>query len=430
MGAAVSGRAWLDAMLAVEAALARAQARAGAIPAEAGAAITAACAAGALDAGEIGRDAAAAANPVVPMVEALRRSLPPEVSAHLHAGATSQDILDTAMMLLARDALALIDADMAGCTAACAALAERHRESLMAGRTLLQQAVPITFGLKAANWLVALVESRDRLARIAGTMLAIQLGGAGGTLDALGPNALVVAGYLAEELGLADPGFPWHTNRGRVAELAAALGIAVGAMGKVALDITLLAQSEVAEVTEGAGGRSSAMPNKRNPAGAINVRACVHRAHALVPLFFSSMLQEHERAAGAWQAEWESLAELFQLSAAAAAQLRAVVENLQVIEQRMLANVAASGGALSAEHVTTVLAEHMGSNEARELIDAIARRAQEQPTTFAEALRTDPAVAAHLSREELELALDPRAALGSTNALIDRALARHQRRGV
>ncbi len=267
MHEAVSGRAWVAAMLEAEAALAAAEARAGLITGAAAAAIAAACDAGSFDIAAIAEGTALAANPAGPLVEALRRRLPPEAAGAVHLGATSQDIVDTAMMLIGRRALALVVSDLDGCAAACAALADRHRTTVMAGRTLLQQAVPITFGLKAAGWLSAMMASRSRLEELK-SGLAAQLGGAAGTLASLGSSGEVVSRYFAEALNLRKPLLPWHTDRTRIAELGAALGIAAGAAGKIALDVELLAQSEVGEVTEAAAGgrgRSSAMPHKRNP---------------------------------------------------------------------------------------------------------------------------------------------------------------------
>src|SRR5215207_3492140 len=254
----LSDRAVLRAMLDAERALATAGARVGVVPEGAAAAIAVVCQAGRFDPAELGRRAVAAGNPVVPLVGDLTQAVAAEAGAAaarwVHHGATSQDILDTAISLVAAPALGPILDDLDGAAAGCARLAEAHRDTVMAARTLGQQALPTTFGLKAAGWLAALDETAAGLDRVRTERLAAQLGGAAGTLASLGPEGIEVAAGYAGELGLAEPALPWHTNRARVAELAGALGAAAGALGKVALDVTLLAQTEVGEVSEGAAG--------------------------------------------------------------------------------------------------------------------------------------------------------------------------------
>jgi 3-carboxy-cis,cis-muconate cycloisomerase len=341
MAEAVSGRSWVRAMLRVEVTLARAQARAGVIPLDAAEEIAALCGQAEFDITEIGRGAASSASPVVPVVEMLRAKLGPDAAPHVHRGATSQDIIDTAMMLIARDALDLLLGTVERVEGGCARLARAHRDTVMAGRTLMQQAETITFGLKAARWLSGTMEARSLLARYREERLALQLGGAAGILAGVGLSAPQIARDMAAELGLHEPPLPWHTDRTRVAELGSALGILAGAAGKVALDIVLLAQDEVGEVREGGeGGRSSAMPHKRNPAGSVQVLACVRRAQALVPVLLGAMVQEHERAAGGWQAEWETLGDLFSLTHAAVSHLAGVLESLEVNVEAMRANAA------------------------------------------------------------------------------------------
>jgi 3-carboxy-cis,cis-muconate cycloisomerase len=362
---AVSDRAWLAAMLAFEAALARAQAKLGLVPAEAAEAIAAACAPERFDVAGLARASAATGTPVVPLLAALREALPPDAARHVHKGATSQDVVDSAAMLVARRALGPILADLDTLASACARLAEAHRATPMAGRTLLQQAVPTTFGLKAAGWLVGLDESRRRLAEVRDRRLAVQLGGAAGTLAAL-DRGVDVLDAVADGLGLGRPVLPWHTIRVRVGELAGALGVVAGVLGKIALDLTLLAQTEVGEVAEPAApgrGGSSAMPHKRNPIGAVLAAACARRAPALVASLLGSMAQEHERAAGAWHAEWEPLGDLLRVVAGAAGRLREALDGLEVDADRMLANVDAAldpGADLGAagELVDRALANH------------------------------------------------------------------------
>jgi len=319
-----SDRAWVQAMLDTEAALARAHAEVGAIPAAHADAIAAVCDVSRFDLGSLGTGTAAAATPVVPLVDALRE-LAGDAAASVHVGATSQDIVDTATMLVAKRSREAILNDARSGSDACARLADAHRLTAMPGRTLLQRARPITFGLKAAQWMTALDEAIALLAR---WRPVVQLGGPVGT------NTERTAA-VAQLLGLDAPALPWHTNRVRIVELASALGALSGVAGKVAGDVILLAQNEVAEVRESARGRSSSMPDKGNPARSVAVVACARRTPALVATLLSCMDHEHERAAGAWQAEWETLRELLRLGGGAAGGVRAVVEGLDVDVQRM-----------------------------------------------------------------------------------------------
>ncbi|HXM56710.1 MAG TPA: 3-carboxy-cis,cis-muconate cycloisomerase [Candidatus Dormibacteraeota bacterium] len=429
MAEAVSDEAWLRAMLDVEAALAAAEAAAGVIPAEAAAAIRATCAGAGIDVARIGRDAAASATPVVPLARALTAAVPGEAAGFVHWGATSQDVVDTAMMLVARRALDVLLGELDGLADACAALAERHRDTLMAGRTLLQQALPITFGLKAAGWLVAVLEARDAAARVRDERLAVQLGGASGTLASLGDRGLDVLRGLAAELGLREPALPWHTARGRVVELGGALAVAAGAAAKIALDVALLAQTEVGEVVEGAPGGSSALPHKRNPVGSVEADACFRGVQAQVGVLIASQRAEHERAAGAWQAEWPALSEAFRLSGGACGRVRAVVEQLRVDEPRMRANLDALGGLMLSEHVAMALAARgLGREAAHRRVEAAAGRAADGRRPFREELLADPEVAGRLGPDGVDAALDPGRYLGSTAALVDRALAAHRAR--
>jgi 3-carboxy-cis,cis-muconate cycloisomerase len=330
MRAATDDRAWLSAMLEAEAALARAQARAGVIPAEGASEVEAVCAdAERFDVEVIGRAARADGNPVPALVAAAG-------TEWFHHGATSQDILDSAAMLVARRALDLIMAEIDAWAAACAALADTHRSTLMVGRTLMQQAEPTTLGLKAAGWLEAVLDARDELAV---ADLAAQLGGAAGTLASMGEAGPEVAREFAAALGLAEPRLPWHAQRGRVAALGSALALAAGALAKCALDVQLLAQSEVGEVHSGSGG-SSSMPHKQNPVEAIRVRACAARVQAAVGLLLTGMsAHEHERAAGAWHAEWAPLSEALALTGGAAAAAREMLDGVEVRPERMRQNL-------------------------------------------------------------------------------------------
>jgi 3-carboxy-cis,cis-muconate cycloisomerase len=351
----VSDRAWLQAMLDSEAALAAACA-----PADAAQAIAAACRAERFDLTAISAAAAEHATPVIPLVRALREAVGGDFARWVHCGATSQDIIDTAAMRVASRALGAIVDDARGAADACARLAERYRDTPMCGRTLLQDALPISFGLRAAQWLVGLDEARSRLQVVADSELAVQMGGP------VGSRSPEVAARVAEQLGLAVPTLPWHTIRVRVACLAAALGILCGVLAKIARDVTLLSANELGEVREGGeGGGSSAMAHKRNPVAAVSVLACAKRMPGLVATMLASMEQEHERAAGAWQAEWGTLSELIALSGSAAAWGREMLDRLEVDPARMRENLerlAAAGVSEAAEPE-----RHLGA--ANELID-------------------------------------------------------------
>src|SRR4051794_28823815 len=300
--AAVSDDAWVGAMLEAERALAAVEERLGIVPKGTAAAVEAS---GPFDPEELAEDGRRVGNPAEPLVRRL-----PE---HAHHGATSQDIVDTAAMLVARDALGLIGAELRGLARECARLAAQHRDTVMAGRTLLQQATPITFGLKAAQWLTAAVAAERGLQ----TSLPAQLGGASGTLAAFGDRGPEVLEAYAHELGLDAPILPWHTNRVPLARVGAALAIAAGVVAKIATDVSLLTQTEIAEVREPAEGGSSTMPHKRNPVGSTLARACAAGASNAAQLLLGDV-HEHERATGAWQAEWKALSDALALTGGAA----------------------------------------------------------------------------------------------------------------
>ena len=417
-------------MLDFESALARAEAKAGLMPADAAEAITAACRADAFDIGALGEAAAASGNPVVPIVRALRAMLDGPAADQVHRGATSQDVIDTAAMLVARRALDAILDDMTAASDAAATLASAHRSTLMTGRTLLQQALPTTFGLKAAGWMAGIDEAIDRLDRVRRYALAVQLGGAAGTLASLGTDGIAVLALLATELGLVEPAIPWHTERSRIAELAAALGQAAGALAKPARDVILLAQTEVGEVREGVAGRggSSSMPHKRNPIAAVSAAACAAQAPGLVATLLGAMAHEHERAAGDWHAEWRPLSELLRSVGSAAAWLRDCLEDLEVDASRMRSNLEMTGGVLLAERVAGELAPSLGRSPADDLIESLAAEATATGNRFAEVLARDPSIAPLLDRSAIDRLLDPSGYLGSAGEFLDRALRDHSKR--
>ena len=425
---AVSGRAWVQGMLEFEAALARAEASVGLVPADAAAAIaTAAAQTDRYDPAELGLEGRGAGNPAVPLVRALTAAVEGDAAGHVHRGATSQDVMDTAAALVGRRAVGLIDEELAAVAARLASLADEHRGSVMPGRTLLQQALPTTFGLKAAGWLVAVVDARARLAAVP---FAVQLGGADGTLASLGGAGTDVLAALAAELDLDEPTVPWHTDRGRVGQLAAALALTAGTVEKVARDIVLLAQTEVGEVAEASGGGrggSSTLPHKRNPVGSTLAIACARRVRGEASILMGAMAQEHERAAGAWQAEWEAMSGALAHTGGAAASLREALEGLEVHPERMRENLDATGGLIMAEAVATSLTEGgMGRSEAHDLVQAVSVRATEGGRALGDELREDTQVSSLLSSEQIDRALDPAAYLGATDAFVDRALARFE----
>jgi 3-carboxy-cis,cis-muconate cycloisomerase len=432
-------------MLEVEAALARAVEHAGLAPAGAGAAVTAVAtaAAGTIDPAALGSQAALTGNPVPALVRELTTLVPPDAASAVHRGATSQDIIDTAAMLLARQALEVITADLAVAADSCVSLAAAHLDTLMIGRTLLQQAVPVTFGLVAAGWLTSLDEARDAVSLVLAGRLAVQFGGAAGTLASLGADGPRVAGLLAIELGLACPVLPWHTDRLRIIDVGAACASASAALAKIARDVTLLAQSEVGEVRESAEGDdtrgvrrggSSAMPHKQNPVAAIAILGCTRQVPGLVATLIAAAEQEYQRAAGAWHAEWEPFAGLLQLTGSAASWGAELVRTLTVVPGRMRANLDAARGLPLAEHVAGLLAPALGRVAAHDLVARGSAHAVAVGVPLREALLGVPELrkqldAAGITPEQVGSALDPAGYLGAAHQFTEAALAAHARRG-
>lgn len=429
--AQVSDRALVDAMVEVEVALLEALADLDLAPAEAARELADAVGSGRLelDVEELGRGTGQQGTPIPALLKALRRQLSDTAAAHLHTGATSQDVIDTAIMLVARRALNGVIADLSGAADACASLAERHREAVVPGRTLLQQAIPVTFGLKTANWLSGLDGVLADLRAVREHELAVQFGGAVGTLASLGDRGLEVADGLARRLALTAPVLPWHTVRLRPVRIACALGATLGLLGKIGRDVVLLAQSEVAEVAEGGGegrGGSSTMPHKRNPVGGIGLIACAQRGPGLVATMLASMVSEHERGTGAWQAEWDTLLELLRLTGSSAAIARELLAGLEVDPGKMRADMDGAGGLVMSESVAAAVASSMGRSDAQELVEKAAKRSVSEGREFREVLLEIPEVADGLGADGLDRALDPAAYLGVTAELIDRALAGHR----
>ncbi|MEL4891614.1 3-carboxy-cis,cis-muconate cycloisomerase [Xanthomonas protegens] len=431
--AAFDDRARLQAMLDVEAALARAQARCGVIPASAVAPIAAACDAARYDLAALATATALAGNPAIPLVKALTAQVAAadeEAARWVHWGATSQDIIDSGAVLQLRAALDRVEAQLDALCAALAALAQREHDTGLPGRTLLQQAVPVTFGLKAAGWLDALQRSRRRLQALSEDALVLQFGGAAGTLAALQSQGLAVAEALAEELRLPLPALPWHAARDRIGEIGAAFALLAGSLGKIGRDVALLMQSEVAEAFEPAAagkGGSSAMPHKRNPVGCVVAIAAATRAPGLLATLFAALPQEHERAVGGWHAEWETLPELVRLSAGSLAQVRVLIEGLELDRARMAAHLDSHGGLLYAEAVAVTLATHLGKAAAHALVETAVRRALATQQHLRAVLAEEPQVSAVLAPADLDALFASDSWRGMATVWIERVLAAQAR---
>ncbi|MGY2085882.1 3-carboxy-cis,cis-muconate cycloisomerase [Blastococcus sp. SYSU DS0539] len=418
--AAVSDPAWFAALLDVEAALARAAAATGLVPTTAADAVTTACAEPAgLDLATVVARAADAGNPVPPLVRVLEAAVGERDAVAVHVGATSQDVLDTALMVLARRAIAAIDRDLALAAEAAADLARAHRDDVVMGRTLMQQALPTTFGLKAAGWLSGLDGARLRLAEVVAT-LPVQYGGAVGTLAASDGSGTALRAALAAELGLATTPVPWHTVRLPIADLAGALGATAGVLATVAVDVVLLAQTEVGEAAESDAGRggSSAMPHKRNPVAAISVRACARRAPGLVATLLAAMEQEHERAAGAWHSEWPALTDLLTTVGSAAAWLVESLTGLRPDVARMSATAGAAGDPELAGALADALTPVLGSGAAHDEAAAAVREAAATGRSLADVVA---------GRDDVDLAdlLGGGPDVGEAGPQVDAVLAEH-----
>lgn len=425
---ATSDAALVRAMLDVEAALVRAAAGAGLVTAAAAGAVGRGAASLQPDPTDLGRRGVAAGNPVVPLVRDLIAAVPEEARGAVHFGATSQDVLDTALQLVAKRATGPLLDHLAAAGDAAARLATVHRDTPAIARTLGQPALPTTFGLRAAGWLAGLDAAWSRLEQVR-SGLAVQLGGAAGTLAAYGAAGTDVVSLLAEDLGLADPGIPWHTERSRVHELGSALGSVAAACGKVATDVVLLAQPELAEVAEGSPGGSSAMPHKRNPAASVLVVAAARRAPGLVATLLAGGVHELERATGSWHAEWAPLRELLRLAGGAAARTETILDGLRVDGAAMRRNLDAAGPGVLSEALAGRLLPVLGRTAAH---DAVRRALDAAPAGGAElaaALRdADPRVAAAMTEDEIVGLLDPTGYTGAAGTLVDRALRRHAER--
>ena len=422
-------RATLQGMLDFEAALARAEARIGVIPGPAAAAIVTKCRAEMIDTAAIAQAAARAGNLAIPLVKhltALVAKKDKQAAHFVHWGATSQDAIDTGRILQLRQALDLIARDLDSLAQPLGALAQKHRSTLITGRTWMQHALPTTLGVKIAGWLDAIVRHRARLAETKKRCIVLQFGGAVGTLAALGSRGPDVASLLAAELGLGLPDIPWHSHRDRVVEIALTLGMCTGTLGKIARDISLHMQTEVAELFEPAGegrGGSSTMPHKRNPVSCAVMLQAAMRVPGLVSTLLSAMVQEDERGLGGWHAEWETLPDIVQLTAGSVHQFATIVPGLEVDMHRMRKNLDMTHGLIFAEAVSMALGEKIGKAQAHEIVEAACTRARKDKRDLRTILSADPKVSAELATVDLDRLFDARNYLGAAEEYVYRVVA-------
>src|SRR5580692_5975963 len=428
MRAVCDDLAYLQHMLDFEAALARAEAAAGIVPPDGAEAIAKACNAGSFDLAALAEAATRSGNLAIPLVKALTTEVArtdKDAARYVHWGATSQDVIDTAAMLTVRAGIDAMLSDIDRAVSGFAKLARQHRNTAVVARTWLQHALPMPFGLKLAEYAAALHRSRRRVRRLREETLALQFGGAAGTLAALGDKGLVVAEKLAQELQLPLPEAPWHTHRDRIAEAASVLAILTGSCGKIARDVSLMMQTDVAEAFEPAGegrGGSSTMPHKRNPVAAPTALAAATMAPNLAATIFAAQVQDHERSAGPWHAEWPTLPTLLLVTSGALAAIVDIAEGLEVDAARMRVNLDATHGLIMAESVTMELAKRIDKSEAHHLVEAASKTAVAGKKDLRDVLTQDPKVTAHLDAKKIESLFEPMAYQGVSQTLIDRLL--------
>jgi 3-carboxy-cis,cis-muconate cycloisomerase len=426
----LSDESRIQRMLDFEAALANAEAQVGLIPEQAARKIAEHCRVDQFDLSSIARHAAQAGNLAIPLVKSLTEAVAKQDKAaagFVHRGATSQDVIDTGLILQLRDALTLLDKHLACLTQTLMALADQHRGTPMVARTWMQQALPTTFGFVVAGWLDAILRHRERLAECRPRVLALQFGGAVGTLAAFGERGPEVAKALAEALQLSLPTVPWHSHRDRVAEVATFLGLLSGSLGKIARDIVLHNQTEVAELfepaAEGRGG-SSTMPHKRNPVTCAVVLQAAARVPGLVSTILCALPQEYERGLGSWHAEWETFPEILRLAGGALHHLTKMLPALEVDREQMRLNLDASHGLIFAEAVSMALANRMGKMPAHANVERAAQKARVENRHLKDILREDPSLRGHLSSADLDNLFDAKNYLGSAETFVQQVLAR------
>jgi 3-carboxy-cis,cis-muconate cycloisomerase len=422
----------LQSMLNFEAALARADAACGVIPSSAADAIAAKCRVELIDKQKLSEAANLAGNLAIPLVRQLKTLVAADnkdAAGFVHWGATSQDAIDTALILQLREALALISGDMETLCDALAKMADQHRLTPIVARTWMQHAVPTTLGIKFAGWLDALGRHRQRFREMQNRCFVLQFGGAAGTLAALGSHGGVVARHLGEQLKLPLPQMPWHTHRDHLSEIATTLGLLTGTLGKIARDISLHMQTEIHELREpaeeGRGG-SSTMPHKRNPVACATILAAATRTPGLVSTMLSAMVQEYERGLGGWHAEWETLPEIVCLTAGAVHQLANIVPGLEIDVKRMHENLELTKGLIFAEAVTAALGEKISRSEAREWIDAASEQAIKEKRHLRDVINRDQKISKHLSEHQLDTLFDARNYTGTSSEFIDRVIENHK----
>ena len=433
VNAIFTDRSRLQRMLDFEAALARAEAQVGVIPKSAAGPIGEQCRAELFDLADLGEATVKTGNHAIPIVKQLTDLVgqhDEQAKRYVHWGATSQDVVDTGLMLQLRDALSAMQSDLNRLCESLTNLAEQYRSTPVVARTLLQQAVPTVFGLKVAGWLDALARHRNRIQELHARAIVLQFGGAAGTLAMLGDRGLDVATALAKDLQLALPALPWHSHRDRVVEVATRLGLLTGSLGKMASDISLQMQTEVGEVFEPSGegrGGSSTMPHKRNPVTCAVVRAAAQRMPGLVGIMLAAMPQEHERSLGGWHAEWETLPEIVRVSAGALYHMAEMVAGLGVDPTRMQQNLELTHGLIFAEAVTAVLGKKVGKSKAHQILESASRKSITEKKHLRDVLTSDPQVIPHLNREEIVSLFEPLNYTGVARQFIDRAIAASKR---
>ncbi len=425
----VSDEALVAAMLRFESALAAAQADLGLIPRRAATVIEACCSVQSFDIDGLCRSAERDGNPAIPLVKALGQRVAAkdvEAARYVHLGATSQDVIDTGLMLCTKKALDALVADLVLLEEQLTDLIERHRRTFMPGRTLLQHARPISFGLKAAGWLDGIVRCHKMLQHGAAKSLAVQFGGAVGSLAASGPKGLQILDGLARKLDLTTPELPWHTQRDRVGRLGMDLALLGTALAKMAQDVLLLMQTEVAEVAEElgtGGGGSSTLPHKQNPIAPTKILANAKRLPSLVSALLTSMVHEHERSVGGWHAEWVTFPEIVRVAGGSVAHALDLVSGLKICPERMQANMELTNGLLFAENVSIELAESLGKSTAHEILTGASQKSRQTGQHLREVLEEDPTLKKLLDPGDLDRLFSPEQGSELVNGLIDRVLA-------
>jgi 3-carboxy-cis,cis-muconate cycloisomerase len=420
--------ALIQAMLDFESALATAQAHEGLIPTDAALAIEAQCHAQLIDFQQLRLDVALGGNACIPLVKQLTslvKAKNTEGDKFVHYGATSQDVIDTATMLQAKKSLQLIDNQLVTLIQQLTQLVETHRDTVMIGRSFMQHARPISFGLKVATWLDGIFRTKKKVEKLLSENFALQLGGAVGNLSSMGEKGIAVAAKMAEILALKLPLIPYHTQRDRFVEIASTLGILTGNLGKIAKDISLLMQTEIGEVSEPSGvgkGGSSTMPHKRNPVSCIAILANAQRVPTLVSTMFASMIQDHERATGAWHAEWETLTDIIKLTGGALNQALILTSGLEINVERMRQNLENTEGLIYAENISLALSEKIGKTEAHELVEKWCKKALEKSVHLKIFISDKKEILEHFTPTQLDDLFDPKNSLGLSNLLIDNIL--------